>query len=120
MRLTTTLQASACVGCPNQNLCASGAAKGPDPGRLNPIILSYSTPPSTNISIEHDKDIGKIVENLRNVKHKILVLSGKGGVGKSTVSSQLALALAMKDLSIGLMDIDICGPSIPKIMGVEG
>ena len=61
------------------------------------------------------------MDNMKDVKHKILVLSGKGGVGKSTVSSQLALALASKeDISVALMDIDICGPSIPKIMGVEG
>ena len=50
----------------------------------------------------------------------ILVLSGKGGVGKSTVSAQLALALAARDLEVGLLDIDICGPSIPRMMGLEG
>jgi len=57
---------------------------------------------------------------MSTVKHKILVLSGKGGVGKSTVSSQVSFALAQQDQQIGLMDIDICGPSIPKLMGVEG
>lgn len=54
------------------------------------------------------------------MKHKILVLSGKGGVGKSTVSSQLAFSLAAADYQVGLLDIDICGPSIPKMMGLEG
>ena len=56
---------------------------------------------------------------MQNVKHKILVLSGKGGVGKSTFSAQLAFALAGKDDQVGLLDIDICGPSQPKMMGVE-
>lgn len=50
----------------------------------------------------------------------MLVLSGKGGVGKSTTAAQLAFALAAQDLEVGLMDIDICGPSIPKMLGLEG
>lgn len=54
------------------------------------------------------------------VKHKILVLSGKGGVGKSTVSSQLAFYLQTLGHEVGILDIDICGPSIPKVMGCEG
>ncbi|KAF2075992.1 hypothetical protein CYY_002699 [Polysphondylium violaceum] len=53
------------------------------------------------------------------IKHKILVLSGKGGVGKSTVSSQLALYLSHIGKKVGLLDIDLCGPSIPKMLGVE-
>lgn len=54
------------------------------------------------------------------MKHKMLVLSGKGGVGKSTFSAQLAFALANMDFQVGLLDIDICGPSIPKMLGLEG
>lgn len=61
-----------------------------------------------------------IAERLASVKHKILVLSGKGGVGKSTFSAQLSFALASKDYQVGLLDIDICGPSIPKMLGLEG
>lgn len=54
------------------------------------------------------------------VKRKILILSGKGGVGKSTVTTQLARALALnEDLDIGILDVDLCGPSVPKMMGVE-
>ncbi|GAB0097462.1 Cytosolic Fe-S cluster assembly factor NUBP2 homolog [Sergentomyia squamirostris] len=57
---------------------------------------------------------------LDKVKHIILVLSGKGGVGKSTVSTQLALALKETGYKVGLLDIDLCGPSIPYILGLEG
>lgn len=57
---------------------------------------------------------------MATVKHKILVLSGKGGVGKSTFSAQLAFALSSMDFQVGLLDIDICGPSIPKMLGLEG
>eukprot|EP01132_Coremiostelium_polycephalum_P000870 gene870-1088_t len=53
------------------------------------------------------------------IKHKILVLSGKGGVGKSTVSAQLAQYLAHIGKKVGLLDIDLCGPSIPKMLGLE-
>ncbi|KAM7278535.1 hypothetical protein ACFE04_005669 [Oxalis oulophora] len=57
---------------------------------------------------------------MADVKHKILVLSGKGGVGKSTFSAQLSFALAAMNFQVGLLDIDICGPSIPKMLGLEG
>ena len=55
-----------------------------------------------------------------NVKHVILVLSGKGGVGKSTVSANLAYSLANRGYSTGLVDLDIHGPNIPKMLGIEG
>jgi len=54
-----------------------------------------------------------------DVKHVILVLSGKGGVGKSTVSVNLAFALANHGKNVGLLDLDFHGPSIPKMMGIE-
>uniref|UniRef100_A0A8R7QSG4 Cytosolic Fe-S cluster assembly factor NBP35 n=1 Tax=Triticum urartu TaxID=4572 RepID=A0A8R7QSG4_TRIUA len=88
-------KADSCAGCPNQQICAT-APKGPDP------------------------DLVAIAERMATVKHKILVLSGKGGVGKSTFSAQLSFALAEMDHQVGLLDIDICGPSIPKMLGLEG
>ncbi len=67
-----------------------------------------------NIEIEQ-----KITKNLGKIKHKIFVLSGKGGVGKSTVSANVALSLVQNGYNVGLMDCDIHGPSIPKILGIE-
>jgi Mrp family chromosome partitioning ATPase len=61
-----------------------------------------------------------VAERMSEIKHKILVLSGKGGVGKSSVSSQLAWALSEMGFQVGILDIDICGPSIPCMTGVEG
>lgn len=55
-----------------------------------------------------------------NIKHVIGVVSGKGGVGKSFVTSSLAVAMANKGYKVGILDADITGPSIPKMFGVEG
>ena len=52
------------------------------------------------------------------IKNIVVVGSGKGGVGKSTVSVNLAVSLAKKNLKIGLLDADIYGPSIPKMLGI--
>lgn len=55
---------------------------------------------------------------LLSIEHKILVLSGKGGVGKSTVAAQLAMSLAKAGKLVGLLDVDIHGPSIPALLGL--
>ena len=57
--------------------------------------------------------------SLPNIKHLVAVASGKGGVGKSTVATNLALALHMLGRRVGLMDADIYGPSIPIMMGLH-
>ncbi|MGD9676691.1 MAG: P-loop NTPase, partial [Candidatus Bipolaricaulia bacterium] len=57
-------------------------------------------------------------ENLKGVKHKIIVMSGKGGVGKSTVAVNLAAALAKKGKKVGILDADMHGPSVPKLLGI--
>ena len=61
----------------------------------------------------------KLAQRLGQIKHKILVLSGKGGVGKSTVAVNLAVSLAEAGRSVGLLDIDIHGPSVPKMLRLE-
>lgn len=53
------------------------------------------------------------------VKHIILVLSGKGGVGKSTVSTHLSQGLASKGFRVGVLDIDLTGPSLPEMFGTK-
>jgi ATP-binding protein involved in chromosome partitioning len=60
------------------------------------------------------------VASLPGVQHTIAVASGKGGVGKSTVATNLAVALGMAGLRVGLLDADIYGPSIPLMMGING
>ncbi|XP_060082768.1 cytosolic Fe-S cluster assembly factor NUBP2 homolog [Ylistrum balloti] len=87
-------KASVCEGCPGQAYCQSQNGVDPDQEGI-------------------DLRMGA-------VRHKVLVLSGKGGVGKSTVASLLAEALASKSQKVGVIDLDICGPSIPKLLGVEG
>ncbi|KAG8145564.1 hypothetical protein E2320_012081 [Naja naja] len=57
--------------------------------------------------------------NLAGVQHIILVLSGKGGVGKSTISTELALAFKHAGKKVGILDVDLCGPSIPRMLSVQ-
>lgn len=57
---------------------------------------------------------------LAKIKHVFVVLSGKGGVGKSTVAVNLAVALAKRGQKVGLLDVDVHGPSVPKILGLQG
>lgn len=64
-------------------------------------------------------DQEKLNKRLSKIKHKILVLSGKGGVGKSTIAVNLAVALAAAGKKVGLLDVDIHGPSVPKMLGIE-
>jgi len=61
----------------------------------------------------------QIRQRVKQIKHQILVLSGKGGVGKSTVAVNLAISLSDAGKKVGLLDIDIHGPSIPKILNLE-
>lgn len=62
----------------------------------------------------------EINKSLKLIKNKILVMSGKGGVGKSSIAAYLAVSLAKKGHKVGLMDVDLHGPSIPRILGIRG
>ena len=62
----------------------------------------------------------KLKRNMERIAHKILVLSGKGGVGKSTVAVNLAIALALEGMRVGLLDVDFHGPSVPTLLHLEG
>uniref|UniRef100_A0A6B2LBR4 Cytosolic Fe-S cluster assembly factor NUBP1 homolog n=1 Tax=Arcella intermedia TaxID=1963864 RepID=A0A6B2LBR4_9EUKA len=86
--------APGCEGCPGKDYCKN--------------------------STQEDKaDMEKLDLRMKVIQHKILVMSGKGGVGKSTVSSLLALGLAEMGFKVGILDVDICGPSIPKLLNCE-
>jgi ATP-binding protein involved in chromosome partitioning len=62
----------------------------------------------------------EIQQKLFHIRNKILVMSGKGGVGKSSIAAYLAVALAQKGYKVGLMDVDLHGPSIPRLLGLKG
>ncbi|HID75247.1 MAG TPA: ATP-binding protein [Planctomycetaceae bacterium] len=62
----------------------------------------------------------KLAQRKREIHRKLLILSGKGGVGKSTVAVNLAVALARQGKRVGLLDIDVHGPSVPRLVGLEG
>ncbi|RLG20696.1 ATP-binding protein [Methanosarcinales archaeon] len=71
--------------------------------------------------MEQQKDINKEIEKrLASVKHKLVVLSGKGGVGKSTTTSCIAVTLAKRGYKVGVFDYDFHGPAIPRMLGVSG
>jgi ATP-binding protein involved in chromosome partitioning len=61
----------------------------------------------------------KVSRVLARIKNRILVFSGKGGVGKSTVAANLAVALSLRNKRVGLLDVDIHGPNLAKMLGVE-
>jgi ATP-binding protein involved in chromosome partitioning len=61
----------------------------------------------------------RLNSKLSHIKHRIMVMSGKGGVGKSSVSTNLAVILSMDGFEVGLLDADIHGPNIPKMLGIE-
>ena len=61
-----------------------------------------------------------IASTLAKIKYKLFIMSGKGGVGKSSVSTNLAAALSLKGYKVGLLDVDIHGPSVPHLLGLTG
>jgi Mrp family chromosome partitioning ATPase len=81
--------------------------------------------PIPGVSMAGTQDKSQLEENIRvvdamsRIKHKIVVMSGKGGVGKSTVAVNLALALSSMGRRVGVMDVDIHGPDVAKLLGVE-
>lgn len=61
----------------------------------------------------------RLKKRMAGIRHKVIILSGKGGVGKTTVSINMALALAQKGHRVGLLDTDLHGPNVPKMLGVD-
>lgn len=61
-----------------------------------------------------------VQKSLQKIKNKLVVLSGKGGVGKTSVTVNIALALAQKGFKVGIMDVDLHGPDVPRMLGLDG
>ena len=81
--------------------------------------VSQNIDPIINVKYRQEEPQRKEKSVLPGVKNIIGISSGKGGVGKSTVAANVAIALAAKGFKVGLLDADIFGPSMPKMFGVE-
>ena len=71
-----------------------------------------------NVVTAKPEDV-KLMKKLSKIKHTIIVMSGKGGVGKSTVSVNIAVGLALRGYEVGILDADIHGPNVPKMLKLE-
>ena len=97
---------------PNHEATSASPIKGASPARK-------SLPrKSAGETLRADQAV--VARNLQNVKHKLLILSGKGGVGKSTIAVQLIRILNRRFGRVGILDLDLCGPTVPQLLGVEG
>ena len=67
---------------------------------------------------EHEQK--RLQERLFHIRCKVMVMSGKGGVGKSTVATNLAASLALRGYRVGILDADLHGPDVPRMLGIEG
>jgi ATP-binding protein involved in chromosome partitioning len=92
--------------------------------RIKEVLSERFDLPDDKIKIKVTSKVRSAVQpsldGLKDVKNIILVASGKGGVGKSTVATNLALALARSEAKVGLLDADVYGPSIPTMLGIKG
>ena len=69
-------------------------------------------------AMQEEKD-KRLKSNMSMIKHKVIVMSGKGGVGKTTFAVNLAYRLALRELNVGILDVDIHGPNIAKMLNIE-
>jgi Mrp family chromosome partitioning ATPase len=95
-----TCEPSQCGSCGDAS-CASAKQANPQPAAVE------------------DKD-RKLKDRLSRIRRKIIVMSGKGGVGKSTVAVNLAMSAMLSGQRVGLLDVDLHGPSVPTMLGLEG
>ena len=82
------------------------------------VEIQGNMPPDRQ-KAEAEKDAA-VKESLGKIKNKILVMSGKGGVGKTSTSVNLAIALASAGHKVGIMDVDLHGPDVPRMLGIQG
>src|SRR5688572_2830843 len=89
-------KAAPCEGCPGKALCSSEVGAAGAAAAMDPALAL----------------------RMGAIRHTVLVLSGKGGVGKSSVAVNLASRLARDGRRVGLLDLDLCGPSVAQMLGV--
>lgn len=82
--------------------------------------MSHQEPLVKIGSDSKEQEERRLRQRMARIRRRLVVASGKGGVGKSTVAANLAVALSSRGYRVGLLDVDIHGPSIPKILGCEG
>jgi len=83
------------------------------------MVEINSNMPKNQKQMQAEQDIA-VNASLGKIKNKILVMSGKGGVGKTSTSVNLSIALADKGYNVGIMDVDLHGPDVPRMLGLEG
>jgi Mrp family chromosome partitioning ATPase len=76
-------------------------------------------PEASNNKDPHAEQDAKVKSALGRIKHKFLVMSGKGGVGKTSTAVNLSIALASKGFKVGIMDVDLHGPDVPRMLGLK-
>ncbi len=84
------------------------------------VQIEESMSKNQNPKAQQDAKDAAVGQALGKIKNKILVMSGKGGVGKTSTSVNLSVALAQKGFKVGLMDVDLHGPDVPRMLGLEG
>lgn len=97
-------------GCPSKSSCSSAGKDG-----SGCVGCSSARPGGVDPFASQDQAISN---TLGNIKHTLFVMSGKGGVGKSSVTVNTAVSLALKGYKVGILDVDIHGPSVPNLLGL--
>jgi len=112
---------SAAIDDYHKRIAAVSGKNGPDTGgKSDDEALCANGRPSDKKPQNGAEDGLLLARRMTDIRHKLVVLSGKGGVGKSTVAVNLAVALAMRGKQVGLLDTDIHGPSIPMMLDMTG
>lgn len=87
---------------------------------LKTILKNLQFGDDAKIAAQIHEQTAAVRTRLAGIKRKILVMSGKGGVGKSTITAHLAMALAARGNRVGVLDVDFNGPCLPKLLGLNG
>ena len=84
------------------------------------VQIQDSIPEHQNQKTQQDARDATVGQALGRIKNKILIMSGKGGVGKTSTAVNLSVALAQRGFKVGLMDVDLHGPDVPRMLGLDG